>query len=162
MEQETLNPKEMNSPNDADKKVFLIKTKVEDMIKYGKPIVDKFPGRERELASEIRQSMMTLYRLIVKVEKKYYKKTTLQEFDEELEVLRHLIRMAADKDYYDQQVVKKDKNGNKMIGEDGKPVYVSVSPPLSTDKKYTWSEKLNEIGRMLGGYIESIKGSPKK
>ena len=148
---------QMNSPNEPDRKVFLLKERIADMHKYGKKVVDKFPGRERELASEIRQSMLTMYRLVVRIEKKYYKKTTLQELDEELMVLRHLIRIAADKDYYDQEVPKKDKQGNKIYDEQGKLIYVKVSPPLSTEKKHVWSKMLDEIGNLMGGYIKSCK-----
>ena len=70
------------------------------MMKYGKQAVANFPRRERQTADEIRRSMLTMYRLSIMVEKKYYKKTTLQDLDIELDVLRHLIRLAADKDYY--------------------------------------------------------------
>lgn len=149
---------QMNSPNRRDdQKAFILKERIADMYKYGKKIVDKFPGRDKELASEIRQSMLTMFRLVVKIEKKYYKKSTLQELDEELEVLRHLVRIAADKDYYDQEVPKKDKNGNKVYDEQGKLVTVSVSPPLSLHKKHVWnSQYLDEIGRLIGGYLNHL------
>ena len=151
------NEVQLNNPNRPDRKVFILKERIADMHKYGKKTVDKFPGRERELASEIRRSMLTMYRLVVRIEKKYYKKTTLQELDEELAVLRHLIRMAADKDYYDQEVPKKDKNGQKQYDVNGKLIMVQVSPPLSTDKKYVWSGMLDEIGNLIGGYMKNAK-----
>ena len=149
---------QMNSPNRRDdQKAFILKERICDMHKYGKKIVDRFPGRDKELASEIRQSMLTMYRLVVKIEKKYCKKSTLQELDEELEVLRHLVRIAADKDYYDQEVPKKDKHGNKVYDENGKLVTVQVSPPLSLHKKHVWnSQFLDEIGRLIGGYLNHL------
>ena len=61
-------------------------------MKYGMPITYGFSRRNKELADEIRRSMLTMYRLTVKIEKKYFKKTTTQDLDEELAVLRHLIR----------------------------------------------------------------------
>lgn len=65
---------QMNSPNRRDdQKAFILKERICDMHKYGKKIVDRFPGRDKELASEIRQSMLTMYRLVVKIEKKYCK-----------------------------------------------------------------------------------------
>ena len=79
---------------------FILKEKIADMIKYGKPAVADFPRRERQTADEIRRCMMTMYRLSIVIEKKYYKKTTLQELDVELDILRHLIRLAQDKDFY--------------------------------------------------------------
>ena len=70
-----------------------------------------------------------------KVEKKYYKKTTLQELDIELDVLRHFIRLAQDKRYYGQ----------------------NIAPPLSFKKYENWSKLLNEIGRIIGGYMKHVK-----
>ena len=117
---------QMNSPNRRDdQKAFILKERIADMYRYGKKIVDRFPGRDKELASEIRQSMLTMFRLVVKIEKKYYKKSTLQELDEELEVLRHLVRIAADKDYYDQEVPKKDKNATRyMTSKESSSLYL--------------------------------------
>jgi len=114
---------------------FILKEKVADMIKYGKPAVAQFPKRERQTADEIRASMLTMYRLTVILEKKYYKKTTLQELDVELDVLRHFIRLAQDRDYYGQ----------------------NVAPPLPFKKYERWSRMLDEIGRIIGGYMKSIK-----
>lgn len=75
---------------------FLLKEKIADMIKYGKKAVANFPRRERQTADEIRRTMLNMYRLSIVIEKKYYKKTTLQDLDIELDVLRHLIRLAQD------------------------------------------------------------------
>lgn len=55
---------------------FILKEKIADMMKYGKQAVANFPRRERQTADEIRRSMLTMYRLAIMVEKKYYKKTT--------------------------------------------------------------------------------------
>lgn len=114
---------------------FILKEKIADMIKYGKPITAQFPRRERQTANEIRASMLTMYRLAVVIEKKYYKKTTLQELDIELDVLRHFVRLAQDKDYYGP----------------------NVAPPLSFKKYTVWSMKLDEVGRIIGGYMKSVK-----
>lgn len=88
-------------------KPFYLKTKIEDMMKYGKKAVASFPRRERQTADEIRKTMLEMYRLSIMIERKYFKKTTLQELDVNLEILRHLVRLAADKDYYDNEVVKR-------------------------------------------------------
>ena len=114
---------------------YQLKEKIGDMIKYGRREVSKFPERERDLVSEIRHSMLSMYRLSIGLQKKYYKKTTLQELDIELDILRHFVRMAQDRDYYDP----------------------NVAPPLSL-KKYTyWSSLLDEIGRMIGGFKKYIE-----
>lgn len=79
--------------------------------------------------------MLTMYRLAIIIEKKYYKKTTLQELDVELDVLRHFVRLAQDKDYYGP----------------------NTAPPLSFKKYTVWSTKLDEIGRIIGGYMKTVK-----
>lgn len=124
-----------DTPPQKDFEPFRIKEKVGDMMKYGMPITYGFSRRNKELADEIRRSMLTMYRLTVKIEKKYFKKTTTQDLDEELAVLRHLIRMAADKDY----------SGPKY------------APPLTRHQEEVWSRMNDEIGRMIGGYIKSLR-----
>ena len=114
---------------------FILKEKIAAMMKYGKQAVANFPRRERQTADEIRRSMLTMYRLSIMVEKKYYKKTTLQELDIELDVLRHLIRLAQDRDYYGR----------------------NVAPPLPFKKYEYWSGMLSEIGRIIGGYMKYAK-----
>lgn len=114
---------------------FILKEKIADMMKYGKQAVANFPRRERQTADEIRRSILTMYRLSIMVEKKYYKKTTLQELDIELDVLRHLIRLAQDRDYYGR----------------------NVAPPLPFKKYEYWSGMLSEIGRIIGGYMKYAK-----
>ena len=64
---------------------FEIKEKIYEMILYGNPKLTDFPKTERYvLASDIRQSMYTALELAVRLEKKYYKKTTLQDLDIEI------------------------------------------------------------------------------
>lgn len=139
-------------------KPFYLKTKIEDMMKYGKKAVVSFPRRERQTADEIRKTMLDMYRLTIMIERKYYKKTTLQELDVDLAILRHLVRLASDKDYYDDMVVKHDSSGRVVKGADGKPAKVKMQPPLPAKKYEVWSGYLEEIGKMIGGYIKSTKG----
>ena len=70
-----------DTPPQKDFEPFRIKEKVGDMMKYGMPITYGFSRRNKELADEIRRSMLTMYRLTVKIEKKYFKKTTTQDHD---------------------------------------------------------------------------------
>ena len=53
------------------------------------PKVDRYV-----LAADTRQAAMEFLRLIIRAEKKYYKKTTLQDADIVLEEIRHLFRYA--------------------------------------------------------------------
>jgi hypothetical protein len=109
--------------------------KTEDMICYANQCLLQFPKVERyAFVTEIKKSMYGMHKLIIAANKKYYKKTTFQEIDVELEILRAFIKLAADRDI----------SGNNTA-------YL----PL---RKYEiWSGMLNEIGRMLGAWIKASK-----
>lgn len=114
---------------------FKIKEKIYDMILYGNPALLQFPNTEKfVLAANIRESMYKMFQLAVVIEKKYYKKTTLQELDVELDVLRHLIRLAADKKLYPHR-----------------------APCLPISKYEHWAKLIDEIGKMIGGYMKTVK-----
>lgn len=108
-----------------------IKTKIEDMIIYGNICLRQFPKHERyALASEIRTCMYDILGICVEANHKHFKKTTLTEMDIEVDKLRSYLRL-------------------------------SVSPDLKylpVDKYGTWAAKVDEIGRMLGGWIKSEMG----
>lgn len=76
---------------------FKMKNKIYEMIIYASPCLDQFPRSEKyALAQDIRKTMYKILRLVVMLENKHYKKTTLGDLDTEVDVLRHLIRLAAD------------------------------------------------------------------
>lgn len=104
------------------------------MIEYGHIALRQFPKYERHvLGAEIRQSMWSLLRLVIQVHKRYFKKTSLQDLDAELDVLRSQIRMA------------------KQLGH------------IDFKKYEFWSKLNDEIGKMIGGWIRNLtsqKGSP--
>lgn len=104
--------------------------KTYDMIKYGNQSLLQFPRAERyALAAEIKQSMYRILRLIIQANKRRDKRALQIEIDTELDVLRTFIRLAADKQ--------------------------TAHLPL---RKYEiWSKQLNEIGRMLGGWMKSTQ-----
>ena len=114
---------------------FLLRQKIGDMVKYGYPITMGFGRKYRELGDQMRRSMLDMYRYSVEIDKKYYKKTTAQNLDVELAVLRGLVRMAAEKENFGQK----------------------FTPPLSRHQYETWARLNKEIGRLLGGYIKSLK-----
>jgi len=97
-----------------------------DMIEYGYVALRQYPKSERHtLAAETKRSMYELLRLIIRANKRYFKKTTLQDIDIEIDNLRYLIRLA------------------NSLG-------------FLPFKQYeNWSRKINEIGKMLGGWIKS-------
>lgn len=122
-------PKEPN----ASYEPFRLKEKIGEMIRYGRPLTKNFPRKDRDLADDIRSCMNRMFHLVVEIEKKYFRKTTTQELDIELEWLRLLIRLAADKE------------------ASGK-----YPPPLSVHQYEVWSRYNAEIGKLLGKYIQSL------
>lgn len=83
--------------------------------------------------------MYTALELAVRLEKKYYKKTTLQDLDIEIDVLRNLLRLAKDPKLYPKQ-----------------------KPCLDFRSWEIWIKKVDEIGRMIGGYMEWVNGREKQ
>lgn len=107
-------------------KELQIAQKVEEMIQYGYTAVRHFPKSERHvLSQELRLSMWRLLRLVIICSKRYHKKTTLQELDAELELLRREIRLAKD---------------------------LGVLPFKQYE---VWARQLDEVGRMVGGWLKS-------
>lgn len=99
---------------------FILLQKIYDMILYGNICLKQFPKSERYvLAEDIRKSMYRLLELSVRLNKKYYKKTTLQDTDTELEVLRTFIRLSVDKEMK-YLSIKKYENWSKMLNEIGR------------------------------------------
>lgn len=104
-----------------------IRRKCEDMIAYGYGVLKQFPKAERHvLSQEIRTSMWALLRLIIVCNRRYHKKTTMQDLDAELDLLRSQIRIA------------------QKLGF------------LSFKSYEVWSRHVDEIGRMIGGWFKSL------
>ncbi|MEZ8316640.1 diversity-generating retroelement protein Avd [Vibrio splendidus] len=107
---------------------LVIEEKCREMLMYGYQALKQFPRHEKHvLGAEIRLSMLQLQRLIVTAFKRYHKKTTLTDLDIELAILKRRVRLAKDLRYLDL-------------------------------KKYQiWIGQLVEIGKMIGGWIKSVK-----
>lgn len=98
------------------------------MIAYGYVALRQFPKAERHvLSQEIRQGLWRLLRLVIVCNRRYYKKTTLQDLDAELDLLRSQVRLAQSLGY------------------------------LPFKKYEIWSRMLDEIGRMVGGWIKTAR-----
>ena len=118
---------------------FKMKNKIYEMIIYASPCSDQFPRSEKyALAQDIRKTMYKILRLVVMLENKHYKKTTLGDLDTEVDVLRHLIRLAADNRLHPKQ-----------------------APCLPMKKYENLSKHLAEIGKMIGGYEKYINTKSK-
>lgn len=106
--------------------------KIEDMLEYAYPALAQFPKAEKfSLAQDIRNSMNTLVKLTVAEEKKYTKKTTLENMDIELATLKIYVRLAMRLKF------------------------------ISFHKYEVWEGMLVEIGKMIGGLLKSVNGRPK-
>lgn len=113
---------------------FVLGVKIDDMVKYGYPLTMNFPRRCRELEDEMRRTMISMEKLSTELDRKYYKKTTTQTLDIELAWLRKQVVMASEKELY-------GKN----------------QPPLTMHQREVWAKMNDEIGRLLGGYLKSLK-----
>ena len=98
------------------------------MIQYGYIALRQFPKAERfALVAEIKITMWRLLRYIVICNKRYYKKNTMQDLDAELDLLRAQVRAAKDLEF------------------------------LPFKKYEVWGRFLDEIGKMIGGWLKSVK-----
>jgi len=104
-----------------------VRQKIDDMIQYGYLALQQFPKSERyTLAADMKKSMYRLLLLVITANKRYFKKTTLQDLDVELDILRSYVRLSHDLRF------------------------------LPFRKYENWAKQLNEIGRMIGGWIKSM------
>ena len=95
---------------------------------YGYKALAQFPKSEKfALAADMKHCLHLILERTIEANKKYYKKTTLQELDVEVAKLKAYLRMS------------------KELGF------------LPTKKYEIWAGMAVEIGRMLGGWIKSTK-----
>lgn len=101
-------------------------TKINDMMDDLWQGIDQYPRREKfALGQDTKNAFLELDKLIVSAVKKYYKKTTLQQADVALFVLKQFIRIGYKRGY------------------------------LSTKRYERLSRNVAEIGCMIGGWIKS-------
>lgn len=114
--------------DDDDEEELLIVKKITDMMEYAYLALAQFPRSEKNgIVIDIKHCIDRLLERAIEANKKYYKKTTLQDMDVELAKLKKYIRLSYRLKFLP---FKKYKN---------------------------WTEKTKEIGRMLGGWIKSTK-----
>ena len=105
--------------------------KIEGMMEYAYPALAQFPKAEKfSLAQDMRHSMNLLLELTITEDKKYTKKTTLENMDIELSKLKVYIRLAMKLRF------------------------------ISFHRYEVWEGMLVEIGKMIGGLLKSVKGKP--
>lgn len=112
------------------KEPLIIQQKVYDMIMYAYPAIEQFPKSQKfSLAQDMKKCLDAIMRYVIAANKKYTKKTTLQELDIENEALKIYIRMAFELGY------------------------------LPPKKYEIWSGMAVEVGKMIGGWIKAARDS---
>lgn len=98
-----------------------------DMMNYAYPALAQYPkGEKFALVVDTKRCMDVMLERIIEANKKYYKKTTLQELDVEVEKLKAYVRLSYN---------------------------LGFLPPKKYEQ---WSGLVVEIGRMVGGWIKSV------
>jgi hypothetical protein len=103
-----------------------ILTKIEFLDVYSRNTIRQFPKYEKFLLSaDIRNGITELKRYAIRAGKRYHKKTTLQDLDIEVEILRSYIRESHAMKYID----------DRRLG--------------------VWMEQVDEIGSIVGGWLKN-------
>ena len=103
--------------------------KIFDMMEYGYMALAQFPKSEKyALATDIKRCMDLILERCIEAQKKYYKKTTLQELDVEITKLKAYLRLSFDLGFLPQK------------------------------KYELWSKMAVELGKMLGGWLKTVNG----
>lgn len=120
-----------NRQPEGGEEEFKTLEKLTDMIEYAYPILAQYPKSEKfTLVADIKHIMLDALRYCVKVGKKKAKKTALYDLDTELATLKRFIRISYNLRFLSMQHYK------------------------------VWSEKVAEIGRMVGGMIKAENQNP--
>lgn len=104
--------------------------KLEEVSAYSRVALRQFPKHEKfMLAAEIRGTITEIKRLLIRAAKRYYKKTTLEDLDIEIELLRSLVRESVSMKYIDLH------------------------------RYEVWSLKIGEVGKMVGAWMKNVKAA---
>lgn len=152
---------------------FQIKTKVLEMIEYGSPILVNFPRAEKQgLAKRIRDTMYDMLHVCNVINRKYYKKDTVNQLDVMMDDLRDYLYLAANKKLYPQGTggkARKKKpsqpNPGTALPEGTARAETDPQPKgitCITEHQYeVWSRYTKAIGGMIGNYKKYVEGGPK-
>ena len=111
--------------------------KIDDMIGYAEPLIQKWPAFYKyTLGERIMDEMLTMLRLATKARLRYMNKSTLADLDTSKEVLKAFVRRA-------NNTVFQDRSGKERR--------------LLTDHRFgVWSRTITEIGCLIGGWMNSV------
>ena len=111
--------------------------KISDMLEYGRPIIERWPAFHKyTIGEDIMREMLLMLRLATKARLRYMNKSTLADLDTSNAILDVLLQQA-------NNVIFTDRKGEKRR--------------LLTDQSYGhWSGLTEEIGKLIGGWINSV------
>ena len=109
--------------------------------------LNHFPRHERYgLALQVRNAAYDVYGYMVEAQKRYHKKTTLTSLDVRHEQLRMLLRLAYELGYFGFRDGRGEESSERMAA-----------------KRYlTISRLVDELGRMIGGWINSERSAARE
>lgn len=127
-----LTPDQETQEGKEQRKGLVILQKTKDLAKYLYISFVKYPKYEKMgFVTDYKKTLFQFLALIIRAQKKYCKKTTLQDADVQLELLRLFNDLSYDLQFIDE-------------------------------KRYLLVANMtNEIGRLLGGWIQSQKDTSK-
>lgn len=113
---------------DGEPKKFETLQKVKDMMLYAYPALAQFPKSEKfAMVADIKRVMDEMLELCIEIDKKIYRKNSLQNLDVANAKLQTYLQMA------------------------------HVLKFLPTHKYEIWSAKSVEIGKMIGGMLKAVR-----
>ena len=138
MQKEAEVPPQQGRPEEGDGKAyepFHLREKIEEMVLYAWEPVTQFPRKDRALSDKLKELMCDLCDLSIQIDNRHMRKTTANNLDDKLDSLRFFVRLAANK---------------KLHG--GK-----YPPPLTVHQYEVWARYNDEICKLLGGYLKTLK-----
>ena len=113
--------------------------KIDDMIQFARPIVERWPAFHKyTIGEDIMQEMYTMLRLATKARLRYMNKTTLQDLDTSKAILEVFVRQA-------NNVIFNDRSGKQRR-------------LLNDHSCGVWLEQIAEIGCLIGGWLQAVSG----
>ena len=111
-----------------------------EMMKLLNVYLNHFPAQEKyALSNQIRKTAYELYDFITEGQKRYYKKTTLTNLDINHEKLKMQIYLAYELGYFNFKDGRKSKKN------------------VENKRFSAISRRVDELGKMIGGWIKKIK-----
>ena len=109
------------------KEPFMLQQRVEDLILYSHTAMEQFPRKERyTLCARIDNSLYEMLHLAIAIKKKFYKHTTLRDFDIEIYNMRSIVKLADRLKY------------------------------ISHGKMNDWLKNIDELGMIVGGLMKTF------